>query len=575
MGIYSDKAIWEAESEGLNLLDLTIGELLDQQAVAFADTEALVYSYPEIGLNLRLTYRQYQAEANRVAKGLLALGVVPGEHIAIWATNVPEWALLQVAAAKIGAVLVTVNTNYRAAELEYVLRQGDVVTLVMMGRYRDNNLLDSLYTIAPELREVDNPSKKELHCGKLPALKQVVFIGEEAQSGLLPYAQMVSLGESVSDEALRARQTEVKPEDVAQMQFTSGTTGFPKGVRMTHHGMVNNAWLTCTRLRLHSGDRLVSPMPFFHVAGSLLTLLGPLAHGATLIPLISFDPAKQLELIAAERASHSLGVPTMLIAILNHPRFAEFDLSSLRQVGSGGSPVPVSMLEQIKARTGADVWIIYGMTETQCTVTFSRLDDPFELKAATVGVPLAHTSVKIANPVTGETMAFGEQGELWARGFIVMKDYYRMPEKTAETIDGDGWLHSGDLATMNAQGYVNIVGRVKDMVIRGGENIFPAEIESFLMRHPKIAEAQIVGVPDAFMGEELVALLRLKADEQADEADLREYCRANISRQKIPKYFRFVTTFPMTASGKVKKFELKEQLIKELGLEDVAKLRTA
>jgi fatty-acyl-CoA synthase len=386
---------------------------------------------------------------------------------------------------------------------------------------------------------------------------------------------MLRLGESISDEALQARQSTVKPDDVAQMQFTSGTTGFPKGVRMTHHGMVNNAWLSFMRLGVQAGEQFVSPMPFFHVAGSTLNLLGPLSCGATLIPLIAFDPAKQLELVAAERAQHLLGVPTMLIAMLNHPRFAEFDLSSLRQAGTGGSPVPVSLMEQVRTQMGADVWIVYGMTETHCTITLSRPHDPFELKAGTVGLPLAHTSVKIADPVTGEPVGFGERGELCARGFLTMKDYYRMPEKTGETLDADGWLHSGDLATMNAHGHVNIVGRVKDMVIRGGENIFPAEIEAFLMRHPKVAEAQIVGVPDAFMGEELVALLRLKADEEADENEMRDYCRANISRQKVPKYFRFVEAFPLTGSGKVKKYELKERLIKELGLEEVAKLKMA
>jgi fatty-acyl-CoA synthase len=575
MGIQTDKAIWEAETEGLELLDLTIGGLLDRQAEAFPDREALVYNYPELGLDLRLTHREYRAEANRLAKGLMALGIAPGEHIAVWATNVPEWALLEMAAAKIGAVLVTVNTNYRAAELEYVLRQGDVTTLVMKREYRDNNFLEAVHSIAPELRETHDPANEELRSAKLPVLKRVVLIDAEAQPGFLSYAQVLRLGARISDDALHARQSSVKPGDIAQMQFTSGTTGFPKGVRMTHHGMVNNALLTCARLGLQAGDRIVTPMPFFHVAGSLFNLLGPLSHGATLIPLIAFDPAKQLELIAAERATHSLGVPTMLIAMLNHPRFAEFDLSSLRQVGSGGSPVPVSLMEQVKAQMKTDVWIIYGMTETHCTITFSRLHDPFELKAGTVGVPLAHASVKIANPVTGEPVSFGERGELCARGFLVMKDYYNMAEKTAETIDGDGWLHSGDLATMNEQGYINIVGRVKDMIIRGGENIFPAEIEAFLMRHPKVAEAQVVGVPDPFMGEELVALLRLKADEQADEAELRQYCRANISRQKVPKYIRFVTAFPLTASGKVKKFELKEQLIKELGLEGVAKQKMA
>jgi fatty-acyl-CoA synthase len=577
VGVYSDKAIWEAETEGLALLDLTIGDLLDQQAEAFPDSEALVYNYPEIGLRLRMTYRQYQSEANRLAKGLLALGVARGEHIAIWATNTPEWALMQMAAAKIGATLVTVNTNYRAAELEYVLRQGDVTTLVTIGKYRDNNFLDAVYEIAPELRVAHNPVAEGLRCAKLPRLKRVVFIGAEGPPGLLQYEQILTLGASVSDEALQERQASVTPNAIAQMQFTSGTTGFPKGVQMTHHGMVNNAWLTFTRLGVRPGDRYVTPMPFFHVAGSVLGLLGPLAHGATLIPLIAFDPAKQLELTATERATHSVGVPTMLIAMLNHPRFlaGEFDLSALRNVSSGGSPVPVSLMEQINQQMGADVSIVYGMTEAHCSITFSLPHDAFELKAGTVGVPLAHTSVKIAHPVTGKAVGFGEQGELCARGFLVMKGYYRMPEKTAETIDADGWLHSGDLATMNPHGYVNVVGRVKEMVIRGGENIFPVEIEAFLMRHPKVAEAQIVGVPDAFMGEELVALLRLKADEQADEAEIREYCRANISRQKVPKYIRFLSAYPLTASGKVKKFELKEQMIKELGLEDVARLKTA
>jgi fatty-acyl-CoA synthase len=574
MGIHSERAIWEAETEGLTLLDLTIGDLLDRQAAAFPEREALVYRYPEIGVDLRLTHQQYQAEANRLAKGLMALGITPGEHIAVWATNVPEWALLQMAAAKIGAVLVTINTNYRAAELEYVLRQGDVTTLLMIAEYRDNNFLDAVYEVAPELHNLNHPADEELRSARLPVLKHVVFIGEEAQPGLLPYARMLELGESVSDEALRARQSGVRPQDIAQMQFTSGTTGFPKGVQMTHHGMVNNAWLTFTRMGTQTGDRYVSPMPFFHVAGSVMSLLGPLSQGATLVPLISFDPVKQLELVAAERGTHALGVPTMLIAMFNHPRFAEFDLSSLRQVGSGGSPVPVSLMDQVNAQTGADVWIIYGMTETHCTITFPRINDPFAMKAGTVGVPLAHTAVKIADPLTGEAVGFGERGELCARG-LVMKGYYKMPEKTAETIDAEGWLHSGDLATMDARGYVNIVGRVKDMVIRGGENIFPAEIEAFLMRHPKVAEAQIVGVPDPFMGEELVALLRLKTGVQADEAEIRDYCRANISRQKVPKYIRFVAAYPLTASGKVKKFELREQMIKELGLEEIAKLKMA
>jgi len=577
MGIRSDRAIWEAESEGLELIDLTIGDLLDQQAASRPDYEAVVYRYPELGLDLRLTHREYRDEVNRLAKGLLALGIEKGEHVAVWATNVPEWLMLMMALAKIGAVMVTVNTNYRAAELEYALRQGDVSTLAMIAAYRDNSFLDAIHSVAPELKNITNPAREELRCANLPRLKRVILVGDTPQAGLLPYSQAIAMGGSLSDEALQARQSSVALHDVAQIQYTSGTTGVPKGAMLTHHGVVNNALLSSVRWGIAADDRLVTPMPFFHVAGCILHALGALTRGATLIPMIVFDPAKQLELIAAERATYSGGVPTMLIAMLNHPRFqaGEFDLSSLRQIGSGGSPVPVVLMEQVKARMGADVAIVFGQTEASPIITQTLPSDSFELKSATVGIPQPHTEVKIVNTQTGEPAGFGEAGELLARGYLVMKGYYKMPDKTAETIDADGWLHTGDLATMNEKGHVNIVGRVKEMAIRGGENLFPAEIEAFLMRHPKVAEAQVVGVPDAFMGEELCALVRLKLDERADEEELREYCRANISRQKVPKYIRFVTGFPLTASGKVKKFELREQLIKELGLEDVARLKTA
>ncbi len=584
MGIRSDRAIWEAESEGLEMIELTIGDLLDQQAAAWPDHEAVVYRYPELGLDLRLTYRQYRDEANQLAKGLLALGIEKGEHVAVWATNVPEWLMLMMALAKIGAVMVTVNTNYRAAELEYLLRQGDVSTLVMIAAYRDNSFLDAIYSIAPELKNIGDPAREELRRPQLPRLKRVILIGDTPQpgqtAGLLPYSHAVALGASLTDEALQARQASVTPHDVSQIQYTSGTTGFPKGAMLTHHGVVNNALLSSLCWGIRADDRLVTPMPFFHVAGCILHALGALTRGATLIPLITFDPAKQLELMMAERATYSGGVPTMLIAMLNHPRFeaGEFDLSSLRQIGSGGSPVPVVLMEQVKEKMGADVAIVFGQTEASPIITQTLPSDSFELKSATVGVPQPHTEVKIVHtsgPKTGEPAGFGEAGELLARGYLVMKGYYQMPDKTAETIDADGWLRTGDLATMNEKGYVNIVGRVKEMVIRGGENLFPAEIEAFLMRHPKVAEAQVIGVPDAFMGEELCALVRLKPGERAEEEELRAYCCANISRQKVPKYIRFVAGFPLTASGKVKKFELREQLITELGLEDVARLKTA
>ncbi|HST20282.1 MAG TPA: AMP-binding protein [Blastocatellia bacterium] len=318
-------------------------------------------------------------------------------------------------------------------------------------------------------------------------------------------------------------------------------------------------------------------MPLFHVAGCVGGVIIGLYIGGVLIQMIAFDPAKQLELMANEKATFTFAVPTMLIAMLNHPRFiaGEFDLSSLRLIMTGATPVPVVLIEQVKEKIGADCIIVFGQTESSGTVTETLLTDSFELKSATVGIPHPHMDIAIVNPATGEPVGFGESGELLARGFLVMKGYYNMPELTAEAIDAEGWLHTGDLATMNAQGYVNIVGRVKDMIIRGGENVYPAEIESFLMRHPKIAEAQVVGVPDTFMGEEAAALLRLKSGETADETEILEYCRANISRHKIPKYINFVDAYPLTASGKVKKFELRAQLIKELGLEEAAKLRTA
>jgi fatty-acyl-CoA synthase len=356
---------------------------------------------------------------------------------------------------------------------------------------------------------------------------------------------------------------------------TSGTTGFPKGVMITHYSLVNQAHVSIGRGGLGPEDKLISAMPLFHVAGCLGMVIYGLYMGCTVIPLIGFDPVKMLQLIQQERANFTFAVPTMLIALLNHPRFAEFDVSSLTSIFTGATPVPVVLMEQLKEKIGADCSIVFGLTETTGAVTQSFHTDSFELKAATVGLPQPHTSIKIINPATGETVKLGESGELLTKGFSNMKGYYNMPEKTAETISEDGWLHTGDLATMRPDGYINIVGRVKDMIIRGGENIYPAEIEAFLMRHPKVSEAQIIGVPDTFMGEEVAAVIKLKPGETASEDELRDYCKANISRHKVPKFFRFVEAYPLTMSGKVQKFILREQLIKELGLETIAELKTA
>ncbi len=577
MGVQGNRAIWEAESRGIELINLTIGELFDRQCEANADKEALVYNYSEIGLELRLTYRQYQEEVNRLAKGLLALGIEKGEHVAVWATNVPEWVMLEIALAKIGAVLVTVNTNYRAAEIEYALRQGDITTLFMIEEFRGNSYVESMYRIAPELKRLNGPMRSDLQSSNLPELKRVVLIGNKMAQGFMAYSEVVSIGESVADETLSERQSILDPHDVIQMQYTSGTTGFPKGVMLTHYGIINQAHVSCLIGNLGPDERYVTAMPFFHIAGSLGATMFGIYLGCTLIPLIHFDPAKQLELFHKERATFSFNVPTMLVAMLNHPRFiaGEFDLSSLREIITGATPVPVVLMQEVKQKMGAECMIVYGLTESTGTVTETIKTDSFELKSSTVGIPHPHMEIKIAEPLTGEPVGFGESGELMARGFLVMKGYYNMPDKTAETIDADGWLHTGDLATMNAQGYVNIVGRVKDMIIRGGENIYPAEIEEFLMRHPQIAEAQVVGVPDSFMGEQVAAVLRLKPGEIGMEEAIRKYCSDGISRHKVPKYIKFVSSFPLTASGKVKKFELREQLIEDLGLEEVSKQKTA
>lgn len=575
MAIKGDLAHWEAEGFGVDLIDLTVGDLLDQRADEMPDKEALVFNYPEIGLDLRLSYGQYRDTVNQLAKGLIALGVEKGDHVAVWATNVPEWIFLQLALAKLGATLVTINTNYRKDEIEYALRQGDIAALFLIPEHRGNNYLESVYAAAPELAEIADPVNQTLRCAALPRLKRVVLINGDPSPGTLLYSQVVAMGEKISDEELKARQTAVSPHDVAMMQYTSGTTGFPKGVMLTHHNLVNQSHVACARGNLRETERYVTAMPLFHIAGSLGATIYGIYLGCTLIPLITFDPLKHLELFARERGTFTFAVPTMLVAMLNHPRFGEFDLSSVRNIFTGATPVPVVLMEQIKEKIGADCSIVFGMTETCGAVTQSFYTDSFELKAATVGLPIPHTSIKIANPATGETCGFGQSGELWSKGFSNMRGYYNMPEKTAETIDGEGWLRTGDLAVMRADGYINIVGRVKDMIIRGGENIYPAEIEAFLMRYPKIAEAQVVGIPDEFMGEEVCAVVRVKSGEELSEDEIREYCKSSISRHKAPKFFRFVESFPLTASGKVQKFALREMLIKEMGLENVAGLKTA
>ena len=581
MGMTNDGlSYWQAESDGVPLLEMAIGDLLDRRADEIPTQEALVYScYPEFGgaFDIRWTYQQYRERVNEIARGLMALGLNKGDHVALWAINLPEWPLLELAALKAGLVLITVNPVLRAHEVEYILKQGDAKALFFMARIREHDCLATVRSMT-----TPGASSGEVTSETLPQLRYVCLLGAPSaglpqQAGWQPalFSEMVAGGAQLSAGALRERQASVKPNDPGQILYTSGTTGFPKGAVQSQRAILNNGAIFARCWGITREDHICTAMPFFHAGGCVLGILAALSAGATLHPLIAFDPLKALQVISSERCTMLGGVPTMLIAIMQHPDFNQYDLSSLRSVISGGSPVPVYLMEQVKERMGADVAIVFGQTEASAAITLTRQDDSFELKSATVGVPMPHGEVKIINPATGELVPCGERGELCCRGYLVMDGYYKMPEKTAETIDSDGWLHSGDLATMDAHGYVNIVGRLKDMIIRGGENIFPREVEEFLIRHPKVADVQIVGVPDKFFGEEQLAVVILREGEELTEQELREYCKGQISHQKIPRYFQFVRSYPLTASGKVQKFILREDAITTLGLEEAANIKTA
>jgi fatty-acyl-CoA synthase len=571
---------WQAETAGEILLEMTIGECLDQRAEEFPTKEAIVYScYPEFGgaLDIRWTYAAYHDQVNAVAKGLLALGLRRGDHIAVWAANVPEWPLLQMGAAKAGLVLVTINPLLRAAEVEYILNQGEVQALFLMARVRDHDCLATIRSlVAPGTKQGEVTSER------LPKLRALCLVGapppdllEQHDWSPTLFPELVVGGEAISDEALRERQASVTPADPALLLYTSGTTGLPKGALLTQRSVLNNGRLLQRQLGMDETCRLCIPMPFFHGMGCVCGTLGMLGVGGTLHPLLAFDPLKMLQIISTERCNAAAAVPTMLLALLQHPELSRYDLSCLKLVGSGGAPVPVALMEQVKARLGADVGIGFGQTEATAALTATKPEDSFARKSATVGVPLPSTEIKLIDPANGEIVPVGERGELCARGYTVMVGYYQMPERTAETIDPEGWLHTGDLATMDAEGYVNIVGRLKDMVIRGGENLFPREIEEFLLRHPKVSDVAVLGVPDAFFGEEVLAVVIPKAGETVTQEELRAFFTGQISRQKIPRYWKFTDAFPLTGSGKVQKFLLREQAIQEWHLEEAARTRTA
>lgn len=533
---------------------ITIGQLVDQMAEENCRTEALVY--PELGL--RYTYKEFQQQCNQLAKGLIKLGIAKGEHIAIWATNVPEWVITQFGSAKLGAIMVTVNTHYKLFELEYLLKQSDATTLLLIKGTKNSDYVKMIYELCPELYDCE-PGK--LTSARFPCLKNIVMIGSERYAGMYTWEDLLCLGATVHDKQLADCQNLTAPEDVVNMQYTSGTTGFPKGVMLSHHNLIGNARGLAACLNFSPSDRLCIPVPFFHCFGCVLATMTCVVAGATMVPVVTFNPVRVLEAVQTERCTALHGVPTMFIMELEELETKPYDTSSLRTGIMAGSPCPVEVMKKVVRQMGmTEITITYGQTEASPGITMTRTDDPLDLRVTTVGRALPDVEVKIIDPVTRQRVAAGVQGELCSRGYNTMQGYYKMPEATAEAVDRDGWLHTGDLAVMDEFGYCRITGRLKDMIIRGGENIYPREIEEFLYLHPKIKDVQVVGAPSEKYGEEVMAFIQLKPGQTMTAEEIREYCRDKIARYKIPRYIEFTDSYPTTASGKIQKFKLREQV---------------
>ncbi|MEA3319275.1 MAG: AMP-binding protein [Bacillota bacterium] len=540
------------------LVHKTIGNLLDETVARYPDKEAVVY----VETGLRYSYKEFQQICNQVAKGLMSLGIQKGDNIAVWASNKPEWLITQYASAKIGAVLVTVNTSYQSKELEYLLRQSESTTLLLMDNFKGVSYLDMLQDLCPELA---NCAPGDLISNRLPKLKNVIFMGSESHPGMFQWDDLLRNSMSISDEELLTRQNSTNYDEVINMQYTSGTTGFPKGVMLTHSNIINNAIIVAECQKLTAEDRICIPVPFFHCFGCVMGTLAAVATGATMVPIVMFDPLLVLKAVEQEKCTALYGVPTMFIAELNHPEFNNYNLSSLRTGIMAGSPCPTEIMKRVVNDMGAkEITIAYGQTEASPVITQTRPHDSIERRVSTVGSALNNVEVKIIDPATGENVPYGVQGELCTRGYLVMKGYYKMEDQTKDTIDKDGWLHTGDLATIDEDGYVVITGRLKDMIIRGGENIYPREIEEFLYSHPKIFDVQIVGVPDEKFGEQVAAFIKVKPGESLNSKEVKDYCTGKISKYKIPYYVEIVDEYPMTASGKIQKFKLREHAVNTL-----------
>jgi fatty-acyl-CoA synthase len=548
----------------MQLIEQTLGGYIEKWAFETPDKDFMVYA----DRGLRFTYSEFNKRVDRLAKGLLYLGIRKGDNVGIWATNVPDWLTFTFATAKIGAVLVTINTNYKVHELEYLMNNADLHTLCLIDGFRDGDYVGMVNELVPELKTSERGFLKS---EKFPFLRNVIFIGPEKHRGMFNTQELILLGEHIDDTELEDAKLDVDPYDVVNMQYTSGTTGFPKGVMLTHVNILNNGYWIGECQKFTAADILCLPPPLFHCFGIVLGVMAVLTHGATVVPIEAFDPLVVLASVQKEKCTALYGVPTMFIAELNHPMFSMFDLSSLRTGIMAGSPCPIeTMREVIDKMNMSEVTIAYGLTESSPVMTQTRTDDSLAVKVGTVGRELPLVEVKVADPETGEELPVGQQGEMCCRGYNIMKGYYNNPEATGKIIDKEGWLHSGDLGVKDADGNYRITGRIKDMIIRGGENIYPREIEEFLYQMPEIKDVQVAGVPSPKYGEEVGAFIILHEGKNITEEDVKDYCRGKISRFKIPKYIFFMKEFPMTASGKIQKYKLREmsvEMLKQQGVQ--------
>ena len=550
------------------LIDLTFGQLLQKAAETFPDQCAFAYTTR----NYSRTYSEFLKEVDIVARMFLAMGVKKGDHVAIWATNYPHWFLTFWAAVRIGAVLVTVNSSYKIHEAEYLLHQSDTHTLVMIDGYKDSDYVGILNEICPEL-STSEPGK--LCAERLPMLKNVITV-DSKQPGCYFWDDALSLASLYPDDMITNLQATLDKDEVCNMQYTSGTTGFPKGVMLTHYNVVNNGKCIGDCMHLSTADRLLIQVPMFHCFGMVLAMTASVTHGTTMVPIEAFSPSKALHAINLRKITAMHGVPTMFIAILEHPDFSKTDFSYMRTGIMAGSPCPIPVMEAVVDKMNmTDITIVFGQTESSPGCTQSRVGDPLEVRVGTVGRPLPGVECRIVDPATNEVLPDNVPGEFVARGYNIMRGYYKMPEATRAAIDEDGWLHTGDLALRTSEGNYKITGRIKDMIIRGGENIYPKEIEEFLYTHPKVRDVQVIGVPDKAYGEEIMACVIKKEGVDLTEDELKDYVRTHMAKHKVPRYIGFVTEFPMNAAGKILKYKMREWAVHELGLEAAAAVETA